>query len=120
MSHMASSNGLDELHEMASKLDVNRRHFQNKPQRPHYDICRSNKKKAIRLGAIEVDDRTLVKECFLKEEEPEMVTVCAECLCPTEESTYGCGSGWDGNTICSGCGMIEPDTIEVPENEISN
>lgn len=38
MSHMAADT-LDELHEMAVKIGVAKRHFQNKKGKPHYDIC---------------------------------------------------------------------------------
>lgn len=63
MSHMASPD-IDELHKMADKLGINRRHFQNKPRRPHYDISKGKKIKAIMLGACEVDDRDLMRACF--------------------------------------------------------
>ncbi len=64
MSHMIADS-LDELHEMADQLGINRKHFQDKPKRPHYDVCKSNKKKAIKLGAKEVSDKEIVK--ILKE-----------------------------------------------------
>ena len=60
MSHMVADS-LDELHEMADKIGVNRRHFQDKPNKPHYDICKANKKKVIELGALEVDDRLIIE-----------------------------------------------------------
>jgi hypothetical protein len=60
MSHMAAD-GLDELHEMAKAIGVHKRHFQDKPRKPHYDICKQNKLKAIKLGAIEVDDRKIIE-----------------------------------------------------------
>lgn len=41
----------------------------------------------------------------------EEISICAHCGEPTNEVTYSCGNGWDGNTICNGCGMIEPDTV---------
>lgn len=59
LSHMASDS-LAELHDMAEKLGV-RKHFQNKKGKPHYDICQSNKLKAIQLGAIEVSDKEIIK-----------------------------------------------------------
>jgi len=59
MSHMAADT-LDELHNMAQGIGVDKRHFQNKPGKPHYDICQQNKIKAIALGAIEVNDRMLI------------------------------------------------------------
>lgn len=65
MSHMASPN-LDELHEMADKIGIARKWFQDdeKHAHPHYDICKSKKQLAISLGAIEVSDRELIKLCY--------------------------------------------------------
>jgi predicted alpha/beta superfamily hydrolase len=57
--HMAADT-LEELHSMAEHIGV-RKHFQNKPGKPHYDICKSNKAKAIAAGAIEVEDREIIK-----------------------------------------------------------
>lgn len=60
MSHMISED-LNELHEMAKKIGISRRHFQDKKGKPHYDVCKSNKKKAIVLGAKEVNDRVIIE-----------------------------------------------------------
>lgn len=60
MSHMAADT-LEELHLMAEKIGVARRHFQNKPGKPHYDICQQNKNKAIELGAQLVSDRDIIR-----------------------------------------------------------
>lgn len=64
MSHMASPN-LDALHAMAEKLGV-RKWFQDdeKHLHPHYDICKSKKKEAIKLGAIEIPDHELINRCY--------------------------------------------------------
>lgn len=64
MSHMGSPN-LEVLHELAQKLGI-RRWFQDDEHHlhPHYDVCKSKKKEAIKLGAIEVDDRDLIKFCY--------------------------------------------------------
>ena len=59
MSHMAADT-LEELHEMAQAVGVVKKHFQNKKGKPHYDICKQMKQKAIELGAIEVRDRELI------------------------------------------------------------
>ncbi len=59
MSHMAADT-LEELHQMADNIGVDRRHFQNKPGKPHYDICQQMKRKALKLGAKEVNDRELI------------------------------------------------------------
>jgi hypothetical protein len=58
MCHMAADS-LAELHAMAQHLGV-RRHFQNKPGRPHYDICKANRARAVAAGAIEVDSRRIL------------------------------------------------------------
>lgn len=60
MSHMAADT-LEELHEMADRIGVNRKHFQDKPGKPHYDICQKMKQKAIEFGAKEVNDRELIR-----------------------------------------------------------
>lgn len=60
MSHMAADT-LEELHEMADHIGVNRKYFQNKPGKPHYDICQQMKVKAIEFGAKEVNDRELIR-----------------------------------------------------------
>lgn len=59
MSHMAADT-LEELHAMAKTIGVARRHFQNKKGKPHYDICKEMKQKAIEAGAIEVRDREII------------------------------------------------------------
>ena len=64
MSHMVSDS-LTELHGMAFKLGISKKWFQNKKGKPHYDICKENKQKAIQLGAKEVDDRIIIQ--FLKD-----------------------------------------------------
>jgi len=60
MSHMIADT-LDELHEMASLIGVSKKHFQNKPKKPHYDVCKQMKKKAISLGAKQVNDREIIR-----------------------------------------------------------
>ena len=52
---------IEELHQMAQEVGVAKRHFQNKQGKPHYDICKQNKLKAIELGAIEVNDREIIE-----------------------------------------------------------
>lgn len=59
MSHMVAES-IEELHEMAANIGVAKRHFQNKPGKPHYDICQKMKKKAIELGASEVSDKEII------------------------------------------------------------
>jgi hypothetical protein len=64
MSHLASPN-IEALHEMAAKLGI-RKWFQDddKHLHPHYDVCKSKKKLALQLGAIEIDDRELINRCY--------------------------------------------------------
>lgn len=58
--HMASDS-LEELHEFALKIGLKRGWFQNKKNRPHYDLMKSKKKLAIELGAKEVTRRELLE-----------------------------------------------------------
>lgn len=60
MCHMFSPN-LDNLHEMADKIGVARRWFQNRPGFPHYDICKSKRGLAVKLGAVEVDRKKFLE-----------------------------------------------------------
>lgn len=60
MSHMAADT-IEELHKMALMINIAKRHFQNKPGKPHYDICQQKKQQAIQLGAIEVCDKEIIK-----------------------------------------------------------
>lgn len=59
MCHMAADS-LGELHAMAEVLGV-RQWFQDKPGRPHYDLAKSTRAKAVALGAVEVSSRALVE-----------------------------------------------------------
>ena len=45
---------------MADILGINRKWFQDKPNKPHYDICKSKKALAIKHGAKLVDDKEIV------------------------------------------------------------
>jgi len=51
MNHMVADT-LAELHEMADKIGVKRKWFQNKASFPHYDICHSKMQMAVKLGAV--------------------------------------------------------------------
>ena len=53
MCHMVATD-LEELHQMADKIGVSRRHFQKHRFHPHYDICLAKKKLAIQFGAVEL------------------------------------------------------------------
>lgn len=58
MCHMVADT-IEELHEMATALGV-RKWFQDKPNKPHYDICLQRKMQAIKLGAKEVTSKELL------------------------------------------------------------
>jgi len=51
---------LDELHRFAALVGLKREWFQD-VRIPHYDLCESNRLAAIRLGAIEITTRELVR-----------------------------------------------------------
>jgi hypothetical protein len=59
MSHMAADT-IEELHLMAKNIGIDIKYFQNKPGKPHYDICKQNKALAMKLGAKLVDDREII------------------------------------------------------------
>jgi hypothetical protein len=56
MSHMIADTP-DELHQMADAIGVARKWFQGQASFPHYDVCESKRQEAIRLGAVEVENR---------------------------------------------------------------
>lgn len=63
MSHMVADTE-PELHEMARRIGIARRWFQDpktmpKVSHPHYDICKSKRELAIKLGAKEMAWRDL-------------------------------------------------------------
>jgi hypothetical protein len=59
MSHMIADS-LEELHAMADKIGVARKWFQKHASIPHYDVCKSKRELAIKLGAISVERRDFV------------------------------------------------------------
>jgi hypothetical protein len=63
MCHMGSPD-LEELHKMAQAIGIARKWFQNDKGHPHYDVCKSMKKKAIELGAVEVSGKELIRLCY--------------------------------------------------------
>ncbi|NBJ13236.1 DUF4031 domain-containing protein [Microvirga arsenatis] len=56
MCHMFADS-LDELHAMADRIGVARKHFQKPPKASwhHYDICLTKRAKAVRCGAVSTD-----------------------------------------------------------------
>jgi hypothetical protein len=61
-SHMVADT-LDELHDMADKIGVQRRWFQRNASHPHYDIVQSKKALAVSFGAKEITQRQLAMMC---------------------------------------------------------
>ncbi|MCW8855953.1 MAG: DUF4031 domain-containing protein [Kangiella sp.] len=59
MCHMLADS-VSELHEMADKIGLNRTWFQSH-KTPHYDICKSKRQLAIKLGAVEVNRKKVVE-----------------------------------------------------------
>ena len=56
--HMFSDEiDLTALHEMAVKIGMQRRWFQDKSTAPHYDLVAKRRTDAVLLGAVEVDRR---------------------------------------------------------------
>ncbi len=60
MCHMIADT-LEELHAMADKIGVDRKHFQTDTNNKHYDICKSKRALAVKAGAIECDRHEFVK-----------------------------------------------------------
>lgn len=56
MCHMAADTD-EELHAMADKIGIDRRHFQG----DHYDICKLKRRAAIAAGAREVSAKELCR-----------------------------------------------------------
>jgi len=61
MCHMLADTSV-ELHAMADRIGVARRHFQgwDKASCAHYDICKAKRVLAVSFGAVEVDRRGIV------------------------------------------------------------
>ena len=58
MCHMVADT-VEELHEMADWIGVDRKHFQTKTK-PHYDISKTKRALAVEFGAIETTERVLL------------------------------------------------------------
>ena len=59
MCHMLADTP-DELHAMADRIGVARKWYQGQASTPHYDICKSKSKLAVKYGAVEIDRRKLI------------------------------------------------------------
>ena len=62
MCHMVADS-LAELHQMADRIGVARRHFQCPPKTrlPHYDVCKAKRALALRHDAYPVGPRKIVE-----------------------------------------------------------
>ena len=59
MCHMMADT-IEELHQMADQIGIKREWFQD-GKYPHYDLCQSKRKEAVRLGAKEVTAKEILK-----------------------------------------------------------
>ena len=50
--HMTTDGPIEELHEFACHMGLNRRYFHNHPRHPHYDLTRPKRKLASAAGAV--------------------------------------------------------------------
>lgn len=60
MCHMLADS-LDELHAMADRIGIARRHFQTDSSAPHYDICKAKRALAVKSGAVEITRMKLIE-----------------------------------------------------------
>jgi hypothetical protein len=60
MCHMVADE-IDELNAMADRIGVGRRWLQDDASWPHYDICLSKRRLAVRYGAIERSSREMAR-----------------------------------------------------------
>lgn len=60
--HLASLD-LDELHQMAQRIGLQRKWFQSPPQAkwPHYDTIARRRAEAIKLGAVPISNQDMVR-----------------------------------------------------------
>lgn len=54
------ADSIDELHQFAQQLGLKRNWFQPNTI-PHYDLTKNMRMKAVRYGAIEIDDQELIR-----------------------------------------------------------
>lgn len=60
MCHMMADTE-EELHEMADQLGLKREWFQAHARLAHYDICKSKRARALKLGAVYEDTKTCLR-----------------------------------------------------------
>lgn len=54
---------LEELHNFAQQLGLKRHWFQDRSFYPHYDVTMPVRQRALRLGAISADRKTIIQCC---------------------------------------------------------
>ncbi len=59
--HMVTDGSLEELHQFAERMGMQRAWFQNKPGHPHYDLKPAGRVLAIELGAQAVNMQGLLE-----------------------------------------------------------
>lgn len=59
--HLISDSSVDELHRFAVGIGLRHEWFQDHPLRPHYDLMKNKKKKAVEAGAKKVSSREIVE-----------------------------------------------------------
>jgi hypothetical protein len=64
---------LAELHAFAAKIGSKPEWFQSKAKYPHYDMNEKRRELAVKLGAIEVDRKTIILKARKLKEEAEQL-----------------------------------------------
>ncbi len=69
--HMFTDGQIEELHTFALCIGMKRVWFQDHPTLPHYDLTEARRKKAIRMGAVEVthEERICIQRNRMNPEE---------------------------------------------------
>lgn len=53
------ADSVEELHYFAGRMMLKPAWFQDKPERPHYDLTKGKRRLAVKLGAVEIDKEKL-------------------------------------------------------------
>jgi hypothetical protein len=59
--HLVTDGDMEELHQFAVRLGIQRRYFQDHPRHPHYDLHPYGRELAVALGAEEVTTSYLAR-----------------------------------------------------------